>query len=293
MKILNSATKQEYEKNASTLCTCLKITRTDGLVLRVTDYDENLIVDGELYEPVYSYNMSTINSSKDMSVDTLEIDAIYNPVFFNEKDIIARKLDNAKFVFFRTSFLNTTVRDTLKSGYLGSITKTKNRLKIELRGLAQILQQSVTEFYTERCRASFGDSKCKKDKTSFTLTTTMDVVNNNASFTINSASAYASQYFQYGYIEFTNGLNKGIIREIANHNASSIETFEAFPFVISTSDTIKIVAGCDKNLSTCVNKFNNEINFRGFPFIPGPDKIYGSEAVPENPAKNVGHLLRQ
>lgn len=46
------------------------------------------------------------------------------------------------------------------------------------------------------------------------------------------------------------------------------------PHPIQVGDTFEAVAGCDKLLSTC-KKFNNVINFRGFPHLPGRDALTG------------------
>jgi uncharacterized phage protein (TIGR02218 family) len=45
------------------------------------------------------------------------------------------------------------------------------------------------------------------------------------------------------------------------------------PYTIETGDRFTIVAGCDKSSKTCIEKFNNIINFRGEPDVPGTDKI--------------------
>jgi uncharacterized phage protein (TIGR02218 family) len=47
----------------------------------------------------------------------------------------------------------------------------------------------------------------------------------------------------------------------------------AFP--IQAGDTFAITAGCDKRFATCVEKFANADNFRGFPHMPGNDFITG------------------
>ena len=39
------------------------------------------------------------------------------------------------------------------------------------------------------------------------------------------------------------------------------------------ADTFNIIAGCDKLAATCKTKFSNMVNFGGFPFIPGNDKM--------------------
>lgn len=45
------------------------------------------------------------------------------------------------------------------------------------------------------------------------------------------------------------------------------------PYAIDIADTYNAIAGCDKTLPTCKAKFNNVLNFRGFPHIPGSDHL--------------------
>lgn len=40
---------------------------------------------------------------------------------------------------------------------------------------------------------------------------------------------------------------------------------------IAEGDLFAVTAGCDKRFATCVEKFANGINFRGFPHMPGND----------------------
>ena len=42
---------------------------------------------------------------------------------------------------------------------------------------------------------------------------------------------------------------------------------------IAIGDSFDIIAGCDKTASICSGRFSNIINFRGFPDIPGTDKM--------------------
>ena len=43
------------------------------------------------------------------------------------------------------------------------------------------------------------------------------------------------------------------------------------PHVASSSRRVRLTAGCDKRLETCRFKFNNLLNFRGFPDVPEDD----------------------
>jgi uncharacterized phage protein (TIGR02218 family) len=45
------------------------------------------------------------------------------------------------------------------------------------------------------------------------------------------------------------------------------------PEPIALGDTFAVTAGCDKRFPTCRDRFNNTVNFRGFPHIPGNDFV--------------------
>jgi uncharacterized phage protein (TIGR02218 family) len=42
---------------------------------------------------------------------------------------------------------------------------------------------------------------------------------------------------------------------------------------VTPGDRFRVVAGCDKRADTCRAKFDNLLNFRGFPHIPGDDWV--------------------
>jgi uncharacterized phage protein (TIGR02218 family) len=44
-------------------------------------------------------------------------------------------------------------------------------------------------------------------------------------------------------------------------------------FPIVAGDTYTITAGCDKQFGTCKARYNNVVNFRGEPYIPGIDTV--------------------
>ena len=52
-----------------------------------------------------------------------------------------------------------------------------------------------------------------------------------------------------------------------------IELFLNMPFTIQVGDEFRVYAGCDKRLATCRDKFDNIVNMRAEPFLPGTDAI--------------------
>ncbi len=52
---------------------------------------------------------------------------------------------------------------------------------------------------------------------------------------------------------------------------ATLDLWEPMPAPIVTGDAFQVVAGCDKSLASCRDKFANVVNFRGFPDLPGND----------------------
>lgn len=59
-----------------------------------------------------------------------------------------------------------------------------------------------------------------------------------------------------------------------NAAGSLVQLSIPMPRIIEVGTTYTITRGCDREWRTCKNVFNNLINYRGFPFVPGIDKAY-------------------
>lgn len=87
------------------------------------------------------------------------------------------------------------------------------------------------------------------------------------------ALGVASGYFDFGVLTWTSGLNNGLSMEVKNYVPGIIVLALPMPFDIAVGDTYSMHAGCDKRLETCRDRFNNIVNFRGEPYLPGIDKV--------------------
>ena len=95
-------------------------------------------------------------------------------------------------------------------------------------------------------------------------------------FSANGLDRFDDGWFRAGKLAFTSGANDGLSVEVKNHRndgAVTIELWQVMPEPIAAGDTFVISAGCDKRFQTCHERFNNIINFRGFPHIPGNDFV--------------------
>lgn len=95
-------------------------------------------------------------------------------------------------------------------------------------------------------------------------------------FTITVDEARAVDgWFANGAVTFESGDNDGKTTEIKEwiESSSRVTTYLPLPFDIQVGDRLRLYAGCDKMRATCFEKFNNVINFRGEPDLPGLDAL--------------------
>ncbi|HLI84799.1 MAG TPA: DUF2163 domain-containing protein [Bryobacteraceae bacterium] len=81
-------------------------------------------------------------------------------------------------------------------------------------------------------------------------------------------------YFTQGTILFTSGPNAGVSRFISDYGSSGtgvVTVLPPLPYAPQPGDTFVATAGCDRQMATCLNKFNNLAHFGGMPFIPAPE----------------------
>jgi hypothetical protein len=76
-------------------------------------------------------------------------------------------------------------------------------------------------------------------------------------------------------VSFTSGDNTGKAFEVAAFASGGVVTLEMpAPFVIQVGNAFTISPGCGKRFDEdCKTRWNNAINFRGEPHVPGVDEM--------------------
>jgi uncharacterized phage protein (TIGR02218 family) len=67
-----------------------------------------------------------------------------------------------------------------------------------------------------------------------------------------------------------------------------VSLWAPFPVPVAEGARLRLSAGCDRRAATCKAKFDNFLNFRGFPDMPGEDWLVG---VPRSGGVNTGGSL--
>lgn len=82
-----------------------------------------------------------------------------------------------------------------------------------------------------------------------------------------------SGYFDYGLLTITSGPNAGRSIEVKAYTPGQWTIQRPFFYPLLGTETYTMVAGCNKTSAVCKAKFSNLVNFGGFRFVPGQDKI--------------------
>lgn len=268
------------ESETTRLATCWQVLRTDGLIYGFTDHDQDLDVDGYLYVATLGFTPSSVSGKADLSVDELELEGVLDSQAITESDLLAGKWDYAEVKIFYVDWANpANGKIRMRRGWLGQVSAAKGRFVAELNGLSGKLAQSLGREYGAWCDAKFCDPRCGLDSNNFLSVHQVTASANRAQMEITALPDGTAQRYQNGVAYFQSGANNGLSMEIkSNADGTHVDLFLPMPHNIAVGDQVRMMVGCDKGFSTCKTKFNNVVNFRGFPHIPTVDsQIAGPE----------------
>lgn len=275
---ISPALKTHLDQTSTTLATCIDIQLADGsgVAYRFTDHDKSITVSGNTYLPTSGYIPSASNTKIDLSVDNLNIIGIIDDSVLKYEDLLAGRFDFADAKIFQVNYEDTSMGIMpIINGKIGKVTLEDNTFTAELRGLTQFFQTSIGEPYIVLCPADLGDNRCKVNMTPFTKTFTISGLGvgfENRIFATDLTDADA--FFDLGLVIFSAGsaneyLRMDVKTYLNNSNQGLIELYEPMPADMIIGDTGTIQTGCDKTWETCKNRYTNQLNYRGFPFLYG------------------------
>ncbi len=279
MKTLSPALQSHLNSGTTTLCWCWKIVRNDGATLGFTDHDVPLTFDGITYEGVSGFTASEVQSTLGLAVDNLTVLGALNSDTINEADLAAGLYDNASIEIWRVNWTAPDQRVLMRKGNLGEVKRGRTAFQAEVRGLAHLLNQPVGRAYGYSCDADLGDARCTIDLSNplYRGVGTVATITDPRRFTATGLDSFADQWFSAGKLTWTSGANANRAMEVKRHGVVgtrvSVELWQQMSESIAVGDAFIVTAGCDKQFSTCKAKFDNAVNFRGFPYMPGNDAV--------------------
>lgn len=289
MRSIPPALQAKLDSGVTTLCRCWLITRNDGLVQGFTDHDEDVVLGDVTCRAGTGLTASEATQKLGLAVDGSEFSGALTDDTLNEDDLAAGRYDAAQVELWLVDWTEPALRVLLAKGTMGEVKREGLAFTAEVRGLSQRLGEESGRLYTATCSADLGDARCKidLDQPAYRGEGMVTAVSATAAFTASGLDAYADGWFAAGKLTFVMGANAGLSVEVKAHvndGIVSLTLWQQMPQPIAVGDTFTVTAGCDKRFTTCHDRFNNVVNFRGFPHIPGNDFVirYPVQGEPGN-----------
>ena len=253
-----------------------------GQKIYFTSYDVPLNYNNNVYQPALLKRTMT-TQRVGLMVDSMNVTCNFDS---NDKvnDIsmvqafVAGTFDNS-FLTLERVFMPT---DRPLDTSAGAIYKFSGRVDVDYAGrkTVELIVKSVAELFNVKiprncwmptCQHSVYDSSCCLAKDKFTFKSTIET--GTTKNIINSDLTQPDDYFNYGVLVFTTGINVNVRTSVKKYSKGTLLLTRSLPYTPNVGDNFYVYAGCDGVLNTCKNKFSNVTNFRGFPFVPRPETI--------------------
>ncbi|RFB05937.1 DUF2163 domain-containing protein [Parvularcula marina] len=271
-------TKDRFDEEAPSLCTCWRIIRQDDAEIGLTDHDRDISFTGTLFRSAGGAMGSSLEATASLSPDNADIIGVLDPDLLGADALEAGFFDEADIQVWRVDWADPDARLLLRTGRLGEVERTGEGFRAEFRSLKAQLGQVAGRIYGRTCDAALGDTRCGVDlqDTSYHMD---GVISGGDSrrLEVTVGTKRTAGFYTGGAVIIDDGPLAGVIRAIREHGDAgedeSILLWEALPQELSPGTSVRLIAGCDKQFGTCASKFSNQLNFRGFPHIPGNDVL--------------------
>jgi uncharacterized phage protein (TIGR02218 family) len=280
MRTIDPELQARLDGGATRLCRCWLVTRRDGVAFGFTDHDEDLTFDGVTFRASSGMDASALQSATGLSVDNAQAVGALSDAAVSEDEIRAGRYDRAEVRQWLVDWERPELRVLMFRGEFGEIRRRDGAFEVELRGLAEALNAPVGRTILRTCDQTLGDAKCGFDLGQPGYSGEGEVVAGSTRGLLVGAGlgGFAEGWFEHGALTWLTGANAGEVGAVKSDRLDGaggrrLELWQGTGLAPAVGDRFRVVAGCDKRAETCRTKFNNLINFRGFPHIPGEDWV--------------------
>ncbi len=277
MSDFDPALRTHLATGATTTCNCWALTRRDGVELGFTDHDGPLNFDGIDFKADAGMTALALQQTTGLSVDNTEAIGALSSAAIREEDIDAGRYDGAEIRSWLVNWADVSQRQLQFRGSIGELRRRDGAFEAELRGLTEALNRPLGKVYQKPCGAVLGDAACGFDlgTVGYFELRVVEVVENRQVFRFTTLGGIPDGWFKHGRMAMLGGTAQGLIglikRDVMDGADRVIELWQPFRANVVAGDQLRLEAGCDKRMGTCRKKFNNIVNFQGFPDLPGDD----------------------
>ncbi|MBY0398163.1 MAG: DUF2163 domain-containing protein [Thermoleophilia bacterium] len=278
MRSLPPALQARLDGGCTTLATAWILRRTDAVVLGFTDHDGDLVVAGVPCRAASGFDATAAAEKMGFATGTAELAGALVDDAITAADLRAGRYDGARVEVHLVDWTEPALGVLLRVMTLGAVTREGGAFRAELRSRAAGLDVERGRLFTPRCAADLGDARCGVDLAAPGRAgsgTVMALADGQP--VIAGLSSLAADDLVGGRLTVQTGAAAGFTVEIAAATPVTggvrLSLWQVPPEPLAPGDAVSATVGCDKAFATCRDRFANAANFRGFPHMPGIDRI--------------------
>lgn len=259
-----------FDRQLDNAATYWRVYRRDGVALGFTSHDRNLKFGGVLHRSAPGMIPTAIRMTSDLSDESAGVDGALSHDSIREADLSAGLFDRASIEIGIVDW-ETLTHQCVYSGALGRVQDNSTGFSAELHSAKRELGRDIVPRTSPTCRALFCGPGCGLSAPRFTHRRTLVAVE----FDLNRVkfASLATQDFVDGQVRFLSGPQTGIAFGILGAAGDWLVLDRPLDAGVELGSSAELIEGCDHTVATCTSRFNNAINFRGEPFLPGNDLL--------------------
>jgi uncharacterized phage protein (TIGR02218 family) len=263
----------------TTTARCWRVIRSDGVVLGFTDHDEPLDIEGTLCQPTFGLDGGEVPVRLGAQVETGEVLGVLADEAIAENDILLGRYDGARVETWLVNWAAPEQRLLERVDTIGEIVREDGVFRAELRSAQQALNVTRGRLYQRLCDAVVGDGRCgvDLDAPAYRGSATVVAVLDQFQVLVAGLGQFEEGWFGFGVGHWSYGKRVGLRDPVLTHRRAPEGDVLGFAAKVgewvAVGDALAVTTGCDRRFETCRARFGNEVNFRGFPHVPGNDFV--------------------
>lgn len=266
-----------FNRELDAAATFWRVYRSDGVALGFTSHDRDLLFGGINHRAAPGMAPAAIRMTSDLSEDSAGVEGALSHSTIRAADLSAGLFDSAA---IETGIVDWETLDhqVLYSGTLGQIDDNGLGFSGELKSAKHVLEQDLVPRTSPTCRALFCGKGCGISAIGVTSRVVLEAVDLDLN-RVRFAGLQTDNYVD-GELRFLDGPQTGIPFGILGNSGDWLALDRPLDNQTEVGIPAELREGCDHTLNTCATRFNNAVNFRGEPFLPGNDLLarYGQGA---------------
>ncbi len=267
-----------FDRELDTAATYWRVFRRDGVALGFTSHDRDLAFGGIRHRSAPGMVPAAIRMTADLTEDSAGVEGALSHASIRSVDLANGLFDQASIEVGIVDW-ESLEHHSIYNGILGRIEDNRHGFSGELSSAKEVLERDLVPRTSPTCRATFCGRGCGLSSPRFTTRHILDEIDldrNQVRFTSLDAQDYSD-----GQLRFLDGPQTGVTFGILGGSGDWLTLDRPISDNLASGTPAELREGCDHVFETCSTRFDNAVNFRGEPFLPGNDLLsrYGQGSV--------------